>query len=387
MRRLTTFTRAWYAQEVLRELVLIYPVYAIMIGRVGISPFELSVLFAAWSATGVVLEVPTGTLADRLPRRWILVVGQLLKASCFLLWWLVPSFVGFLAGFIAWGAGGSLRSGAAEALLHDKLGELGRPELFVRVYGRSEAAGATAVMLAMALGGWAAETDFGLPLALSVAAPLAAAAVTLLAISEPPRGSDAARHEPYLATLEAGLHEVRDSVTLRRPILYLCTAALAYEVGEEYFGPLLDEVGFPLALVGLITALTHLARAGGSFLAERLRTRHQGGVSALYALAGLLLATAALSRGWLAMTTLTLFAALTAAAKVLLQSRLQHAIEGHARATITSVVGLGQELVGLPLFLAIGAIATRTGWATSFVLLAASLTVGSLVLGINGRER
>jgi len=387
MKELTTFTRAWYAQEILRELVLIYPVYAIMIGQVGVSPLELSLLFVAWSATALVLEVPTGTLADRFPRRSMLIVGQLFKASCFLLWWLAPSFGGFLAGFIIWGIGGSLRSGAAEALLHDTLSGHERPELFTRVYGRTEAVGAGAVMFAMGLGGWAAEAGYTLPLALSVAAPLAAAAVTALFVAEPSRSSDAAHHEPYLATLRAGLREARDSTTVRRPILYLATAALAYEVGEEYFGPLLDEVGFPLVAIGMISALTNLARAAGAFSADRLRISSYGGVSLLYCVAGGLLGAAALSRGWLVMATLTLFVALSAAAKVLLQGRLQHAIEGHARATITSVVGLGQGLVSLPLYASIGAVASRFDWSTSFVLLAGSLFLAALVLAIQPSRR
>jgi MFS family permease len=387
MGRLKIFTRAWYAQEFLRELVLIYPVYAIMIGKMGVSPLELSLLFIAWSGTALILEVPTGTLADRFPRRWVLIVGQALKASGFLLWMMFPTFAGFLAGFIAWGAGGSLRSGAAEALLHDSLHGLGRAELFVRIYGRGEAAGAAAVMLAMALGGWAAESGFTLPLALSVAAPLAAAVVTLLFIAEPPRSSGAAHHERYLTTLEAGWREARDSAALRRPILYLCTAALAYEAGEEFFGPLLDGAGFELTAVGLITALLQLSRAGGAFVADRLRTARQGSISLLYGLAGVLLATAALTQGAVPLAALALFVALAAAAKVLLQGRLQLAIAGHARATITSVVALGQGLVSLPLYLALGAIANRVSWAASFTVLAAGLIVAAAALGVGGRGR
>lgn len=379
MKPLKVFARAWYAQEVLRELVLIYPVYAIMIGKAGVSPLGLSVLFAVWSGTALVLEVPTGTLADRLPRQWLLVAGQLLKAGCFLSWWLMPSFAGFLLGFIAWGVGGSLRSGAAEALLHDTLRTRERPELFVRLYGRSEAAGAVAVMVAMALGGWAATYGFTWPLLLSATAPLASAVVTLVFIDEPPRAGDAARREPYLATLKAGWREARSSVSLRRPILYLCTAALVYEIGEEYFGPLLDELGFSLAAVGLIVALTNLARAGGAFAAERLLAASGDRVSMLYAIGGGFLAAAALGRGLLVIVALALFVAVNTGAKVVLQGRLQRAIEGHARATITSVAAFGQGLVSLPLYLALGVIATRADWATTFFYLALSLVVFSLI--------
>ena len=387
MRSLTAFTRAWYAQELLRELVLIYPVYAIMIGRAGVTPLELSILLAAWSGTAVLCEVPTGTLADRLPRRWILVAGQLLKAGCFLLWWLWPTFGGFLFGFVAWGIGGSLRSGAAEALLHDALRARSRPELFVQLYGRSEAVGAASVTLAMFLGGWAAATGFALPLVLSVAAPLAAALVTVVFVDEPPRDPETARHDPYLATLEAGWHEATGSASLRRPILYLCTAALVYEVGEEFFGPLLDEIGFSLAAVGMINALANLARAGGALAAARLDALVRGRVFVLYVLGGALLAFAALGRGWPSVAALAAFVALAAAAKVVLQGRLQLGIEGRARATVTSIAGLGQDLFGLPLYLALGAIAAASTWSISFVGLAVGLIVVALAFGFTGSSR
>jgi len=380
MGQLTRFTRAWYSQELLRELVLIYPVYAVMMGRLGVSPLELSILLAVWSATALAFEVPTGTLADRWPRRWILVAGQGLKASCFLLWWLIPTFGGFLAGFVVWGIAGSLRSGAAEALLHDRLAELGRPDLFVRIYGRSEAVGAAAVTLAMALGGWAATTGFSLPLVLSAAAPIAAAVVTLGFIDEPERSSAPPQGESYLATMAAGLREARDSSRLRLPLLMLCTVALAYEVGEEYFGPLLEEIGFSLAAIGLISALTNLARAGGALFAERLGPESLRGVAILYGCAAGMLALAVLGTGWLAVSGLALFVALSMTAKVLIQGRLQHGIEGHARATITSLAGFGQELIGIPLLVALGALAGRSSWVTSFTILAAALLLGSIGL-------
>lgn len=383
MKSLERFAAAWYAQEFLRELVLIYPVYAIMMGgTAGITPFDLSLLFFAWSATSVVFEVPSGTLADRFPRRLVLFAGSVLKGLCFLVWWRFPSFAGFLAGFIGWGIGGALRSGCAESLLYDKLVELDRERDFERIYGRGEAANAVAVALAMVLGGWLARGGWNALLVLSAAAPVGASIVVLLFVREPPRSGRGTRGESYLETLRAGLGEARAAKALRRPILYLCTVGLAYDVLEEYFGPFLFENGLSLAVIGLIMALTNVARAVGAVAAAHLRSATLRGSALLFALAAGLLAAAALARGWPAVLALTGFVGLATAGKILVQGRLQQAIEGHARATITSVAAFGQELSSLALFLAVGAVATHGGWSVSFAWTALALGCCAALLGI-----
>ncbi len=89
----------WYAFGYLREVVLMYPVYAIMMGANGIAPFELSVLFIVWSGSALIFEVPSGVLADRYSRKRLLVASGLIKGSVFVVWWFVPSFWGYLVRF------------------------------------------------------------------------------------------------------------------------------------------------------------------------------------------------------------------------------------------------------------------------------------------------
>ncbi|TDJ30161.1 MAG: hypothetical protein E2O59_03085 [Gammaproteobacteria bacterium] len=88
------FEWVWYAHGFLRELVLIYPTYAIMMQQGGISAIELSTLFIIWSFALFVFEVPSGILADRISRRNLLVISGMIKGSTFLIWWLVPGFAG-----------------------------------------------------------------------------------------------------------------------------------------------------------------------------------------------------------------------------------------------------------------------------------------------------
>ena len=153
----------WYAFGYLREVVLMYPVYAIMMGAHGIAPLELSVLFIVWSGSALVFEVPSGVLADRYSRKRLLVASGLIKGSVFVIWWFAPNFWGYLCGFIVWGFGSSLVSGTSESFLFDTLKQRAQPEAFARIYGRGLMANSLGVATALAAGGYAAQTGYAIP--------------------------------------------------------------------------------------------------------------------------------------------------------------------------------------------------------------------------------
>ncbi len=87
----------------------------------GISLFEISLLVGVYSLTIVLLEVPTGGLADAIGRKTTtaLAYGCITIASVVLL--LAFSFPAFVAGFMLIGVGRALASGALEAWFIDSL--------------------------------------------------------------------------------------------------------------------------------------------------------------------------------------------------------------------------------------------------------------------------
>lgn len=123
----------------LEDFVLLYPLYALLFAEHGLSTAEMSSLFALWSLTALLVEVPSGVWADLVSRRLLLVLGPLLTAIGFSLWALLPSYAAFAAGFVLWGVGGALRSGAYEALAFEELSRLGAGTRYARAMGRASA--------------------------------------------------------------------------------------------------------------------------------------------------------------------------------------------------------------------------------------------------------
>ena len=89
---------AFYAAGGLREIIPIYPQYAIMFGSHGVSAFELSLLFVIWALVSLVTEVPSGAWADTYSRKWIVVASGEFKSAGFLTWYLWQDFSGYAFG-------------------------------------------------------------------------------------------------------------------------------------------------------------------------------------------------------------------------------------------------------------------------------------------------
>ncbi len=117
---------------------LIYPVYLILFQRQGLSYLQISLLLAAWTGTMLVLEVPSGLLADLWSRKAVIALGTVLKAAGFLVWALKPDFTGFLLGFLAWGAEEAFCSGTTEAMLFEALRRERRESAYEAAAGIAE---------------------------------------------------------------------------------------------------------------------------------------------------------------------------------------------------------------------------------------------------------
>ncbi|WP_232052281.1 MFS transporter [Nocardia cyriacigeorgica] len=127
----------------------LYAIYALLFADHGLNAGQISSLFALWSATAFLLEVPSGAWADTVSRRGLLVLSGVLLTLGFTLWTVLPSYLGFAAGFVVWGISGALRSGTFEALLYDELSLRGEPSAFPRILGYTRAGTEIAVLIAI----------------------------------------------------------------------------------------------------------------------------------------------------------------------------------------------------------------------------------------------
>jgi hypothetical protein len=365
---------------VLADAVPLYPLYALLFADTGLSAAEISALFALWSFMGVVAEVPSGALADRFGRRAAVVASGLLQAAGFALWTALPGFPGFAAGFVLWGLGGAMASGAFEALLYDGLAAAGAGHRYVPVLARVEAAGlAVQVPIAGVATGLFELGGHALAGWVSVATSLGSAAVaaTLPDVRPSAAEGQAEGELGYLATLRSGLAEAAGSPAVRAAILGVA-AITAFDGLEEYFPLLAAAWGVPEGIVPVALVAVPLAGALGAALAGRAALVGPRGLACLLVLAAAALAAAGLAAHPAGLAGIVAFYGLYRLAVVVVDARLQERIDGPARATVTSVAGLATDLAAMALYgaWALGGL----GLVTALAFLAA-LTVPGRVGG------
>ena len=402
----------------LSELAPIYPAYMILFRERGYDFLELSLLFVVWELSVVMLELPSGILADRWDKRKVLAVGMLLKALGFFAWLAWPSFTAAAVGFALWGAQEAFCSGTRQALLYEALRDRGRETSYDKAAGISNAVATSAVALSLVIGGPLFAGSPGLTLALSAAAA-AGGALSALSLRTrrasdlSPRASAAGFPEGTGEGVGAGgerspgtglaatLGSFRRALQDRWLALLLAAASLsiaAYGTLDEFDGLwALERYGVPLAWVGVWGALRFGAEGVGGlaagFLLKSGSAGRKGKIGPAVGAAGVAFAAAAFLPGRFGVPLYLGGYFLMSAVNVAFETRLQEAARDETRAAFLSlssllmtlcalalapVLGLAGEAGGLPGIFAVGG---------GIILAAALLMAAGRISGGARRDR
>ena len=382
--RARRFEFGYLAYRFVRELAPIYATYAILIVDYGVSPLELSILLSSWSASAFVFELPSGVLADRLSRRWLLMSACLFKSACFFVWILYPTFWGFLCGFVLWGLESATRSGAEEALVYEAVQRESTGSDFERVFGRGAAAGSLGTGLAFLAGGYLVDSmGFDLVLVISVVSPLLGA---LLVWTWPDAGNAQRRRArlSFAQTLADGIGSVLGSRYLLAIVAMAVLFTPIWGGVDEFLGVfLLEKTSVSITFVGIVYAAATGANVVAVVAAHRLVGGGLRRVSRVYGLATMMLFGSVFLPGPLGALPLVISLGLNGLASILLDGLLQRAADDATRATTASVKGLLQAIAGVGVLVFCGALAGVTDWHTSVLgvcVLAATLWVATAYL-------
>ena len=344
---------AFYAAGGLREIIPIYPLYAIMFGNHGVSAFELSLLFVIWALVGLITEVPSGAWADTYSRKWIVVASGVFKSAGFLTWYLWQDFPGYALGFIMWGFGSSLRSGAFEAILYDLLHQWDETQTFTKHYGRITALATISAMFGEILGGFLIIYGYDFVLLVSMAIPLLASIPFIIYVKDSPK-EEAIAETNYLSHLIGGVREAVENKSVLFILLTTTFLVVASGVVDEYVPPIMFEKEFSLSMIAFLAAPMFLAEAAGEYLAERFEDLSFDQLLLMMMLGSACLLPVFSGSGYLIPALFTLYFFLFGLASTILAGNLQEKIDSASRATVTSVVGFGDSFGAIIWFLVIG---------------------------------
>lgn len=374
-----TVRSAIYLRQFTAYCMPIWPVYALMFNeRSGLSTAAISQLFFIWTAVTVLSELPTGVLADRYSRRWLLAAGTGLEGAAYAVWLTQPTYIGYAAGFVLWGIGYSMASGCLEAYLYDELEGLGEADRFTAIYSRANAMSSAGMVAGFSIAAVVGAQQYSLLLKLSIALAVVATAVAIRLPRESIR-----HHEEFVpgtSTLRRAIAEVRQS-----PRLMLLVGAGAVVGGllgsvEEYVPIYYKVVGVPVAWIPHLLVVGLLLSTLLAWYAARFERFPAWFAAFILALGAAVLLIGTTGGVVVAAGAMLIFKRLIGLSLLLYRAALQHQIEGTARATVGSLPSFMAELVALAVFAGYGVITAADGDITAIRLVALACLIAALIL-------
>lgn len=227
---------------------------------------------AAFAATLVVLEIPSGWLSDVWRRKYVLLLGTLAEMAGYALLLFAQGLWMAVAAQMVIGVGISLISGTNTALLYDSLLSEGRADDFRRHEGRRMGVGLYSVAAASVMGGFLYAVDPRLPVVLSLLT-LVMAAVCALRMYEPARHRRAAVKHPLADMLETARHTLAGHAELGLVIVFAALMFSATKVVMWSQQPYYMAAGLAENVYGLLMAAGFVLGGLSSHFAHKLDNR------------------------------------------------------------------------------------------------------------------
>lgn len=176
-----------YIGAFFQGFVLWYAIEKLFMRGIGFDDASIGVMVAIYSAAMLLIETPSGILADRWSRKGVLIVASVCLAISALICGISNDIPTYFVGAIFWGVFFALYTGTYDSIVYDTLlEERGHTKDFEKHYGRIKIIDSLALVAGSLLGGVIAEF-FGLRETYYISVPLALVSIGALVVFREPK--------------------------------------------------------------------------------------------------------------------------------------------------------------------------------------------------------
>jgi len=239
----------------------------VLIWRSYLSWEEIALVTSISLMVQLLLELPSGALADLWGRKNTIIFGRVLGVIGFIIFIFATDFWMFLLGNILYLANWAFESGALSALLFDSLKENGiGEEKYQKVEADTFFWCTIGMALSSLLGGYLYTVSHQLPYVATTLASFGAL-ISAFGLQEPELDSIKVNFKAYLCqNWEGFLHIFRNSKIRAVSLFSVLINFVAYTGLWYLYEPRLAEGGFPATWLAALVSGTYLIRAFGTKL-------------------------------------------------------------------------------------------------------------------------
>jgi MFS family permease len=370
-----------YLFQLVKSSSLSEAVWMLFLTARGMNLIQIGLLESIFHITGMLMEVPTGFIADRYGRKTSRIIACAMAMASSIVLLGSRGFWGFALGFVLSSLSFNLESGAGDALVYDSLKECGKEQAFMKVKGRSNLCYQLAHILALALGGTLAQISYELVYGLTAVIHLSALIIALG--FEEPRVAQRNKELSLFQHMGESMRAIWKYRLILPFMLHLEVFSLFYNTVYFYFQTFMKGSGYQEYQIGIILALA--SALGGLFSVLAYKVEGLLGEKGMILLTGLLpgILFVALSIARVEPYVLMLISGLEGLMFVVLGDYIHKRIPSEHRALLLSFESMLFSTMMIVFFPIIGGVSQYFGFKRAFALIGGlSLVSGSITAAI-----
>jgi MFS family permease len=265
-------------------LLLVMPISFLFYKSNGLALHQILTLQSAYSLAIVLLEIPTGYLADRWGRKKTIIIGALLGFAGYFIYSLSHNFWAFMCAELILGTGQSFVSGTDSAMLYDTLLSLKRKKKYSAMEGRLSAIGNFSEAAAGILGGLLAVISLQLPYLIQACVYFISVPAAMLLINPPLHSALKAGNRGLMNAVKLSLKE---NLPLRKNLLVSSFMGASTLTMAWFVQPYFNREHVATEMYGVLWAILNLSVGLTSMYSYRFDERFSQEKSSLLIVLGL----------------------------------------------------------------------------------------------------
>ncbi len=366
-----------YCIKLAKWFMLTMPIIVLFYQENGLSMKDVLLLKGIYSVAVVLLEIPSGYVADIWGRKKSLILGAVFGCAGFVIYSFSYGFSGFLLAELILGIGGSFISGSDSAMLYDTLLQMNRKDDYLKQESRMMSMGNFAEALAGIGGGMLALISLRTPFMVQSVVAFMAVPAAFLLVDVHHKSTSKDEKLSVLSILKYAI--VRNKI-LRWNIVLSSVIGSATLTLAWFVQPYLKGLDLNVSTIGVIWSLLNLTVGAVALLSHKVATGLGKTGTTLLIVVGI--AGGFIFSGlWYSLVGVALFFvfyAVRGIATPVLKNYINELTQSHMRATVLSIRNFIIRIC-------FALIAPFLGWySDTFTLTTALILAGFVFLFLGG---